>query len=60
MEYQFSECHQTTNGDLIIPLEKVSRWMRQTQTSYSDLSEQEKYSDREQAHKIINFVSKIL
>ena len=38
--------------------ERYERWQRQMNTSYHDLTEQEKDSDREQADKIIAVVRK--
>jgi len=40
----------------LIPNDLVSRWHKQTRTEYSDLSENEKESDREQARKIIKIL----
>ena len=37
-----------------MPQHLVERWMRQMQTDYQNLSEQEKQSDREQAQKILD------
>lgn len=37
----------------VIPPENVTRWMKQMRAPYSELSESEKESDRDQARKII-------
>lgn len=54
MRYQFSQCTKDGSGQMIIPAALVERWQRQMETSYEQLSEQEKDSDREQAQKILN------
>ena len=54
MKYQFSVCNQNEDGSLTIPADKVERWTRQLNTSYSELTEKEKESDRDQAEKIID------
>jgi hypothetical protein len=53
MRYLFSVCQKNPDGSLTIPGMLVERWTRQTRTPYSQLSEKEKDSDREQADKII-------
>lgn len=65
MLYLFSKCGAvndlTTPGkpvqDVTIPKDLVARWWRQVNTHYSDLTETEKQSDREQARKIIHTFS---
>jgi hypothetical protein len=54
MRYLFSCCQQNTDGSLTIPSEKVARWLRQVNTDYEKLTEQEKESDRHQADKVLN------
>jgi len=46
----------THTGALVIPKELVSRWNRQIETSYVDLSEEEKESDRDQVRRYWDFV----
>lgn len=53
MRWQFSVCTRNADGSLTIPAERVERWTRQINTTYADLSEAEKESDREQADKIL-------
>lgn len=63
MKYQFSQCQPDTTGlyrgCLIIPAEKVERWTKQMNTPYSELTEQEKESDRHQADKVLQVVTSI-
>lgn len=58
MKYFFSQCKEGENGEVIVPAEKVKRWKRQMETSYSKLPEKERPSDREQADKILAIVNK--
>jgi len=56
MRYQFAQCRRPEgpdDGTLIIPADKVKRWLRQTETPYADLTEREKESDRHQADKVL-------
>lgn len=61
MRYLFSKCDFTMpvilsaleNGSVIIPKEFVERWMRQMNTEYVDLPENEKESDRKEADEIL-------
>lgn len=54
MNYLFSKCREVEGMDYLeIPASLVERWKRQCETPYSQLSEQERNSDREQADKII-------
>lgn len=39
--------------------DNVSRWIRQINTQYQDLSEDEKESDRHQAERILRFLQSI-
>lgn len=53
MEYLFSKSQSNCNGSVTIPKELVDRWTRQMNTDYSDLSEKEKESDRDQAKHVM-------
>ena len=55
MQYMFSKCEPIAGlGEaLIIPEEFVQRWKRQMKTAYTDLPENEKESDREEAQEIL-------
>ena len=48
------------DGSIVIPAEFVERWDRQIATSYENLSEIEKESDREQVHDYIHVIKKAL
>ena len=56
MKYLFSKCIQDDFGQMIIPADLVTRWLRQARTSYADLSEQEKQSDRDEVAKILPII----
>jgi hypothetical protein len=53
MEYLFSISILNSDGTYTIPSDKVSRWLRQLNTSYYELTEAEKESDRDQATKVL-------
>jgi len=51
--YMFNKCKQRKDGSLIIPVELVSRWGTQILLSYSELSEEEKESDRKETRNYL-------
>lgn len=51
--YVHSKAKQREDGSLLIPADLVNRWSKQMMTSYSDLSVEEKRSDREQVIKVL-------
>jgi hypothetical protein len=53
MEYLFKKSEATPSGSVVIPSGLVQRWKRQMSTPYAELSEEEKGSDRVEAHKIL-------
>lgn len=56
MKYLFSQCEQGNFGQMVIPAECVARWSRQIDTPYTDLSEKEKQSDRDEVARIIPII----
>jgi hypothetical protein len=58
--YMHSKCITNVDGSLTIPAELVERWNRQIATSYRDLSEKEKDSDRDKVAVIIPILLKLI
>lgn len=52
--YMHEQCILQEDGSLTIPPELVTRWTRQLDTPYAELSEDEKKSDRELAVSYID------
>ena len=52
-QYLHEQCRRLDDGSLVIPSELAVRWETQMKTPYSELSEREKDSDREQAREYI-------
>ncbi|SDQ22340.1 hypothetical protein [Leucobacter chromiiresistens] len=59
-EYVHSRCERRADGSLVIPPELVARWESQIRTHYSDLSTEERESDREQVLKYLPVIVDIL
>lgn len=63
MKYLFEKCLYTQSGKLdgkgkaVIPISLVKRWLRQMNTKYENLPENEKESDRIEARKFIALLS---
>lgn len=53
MRYMFSKAPVNEDGSWTMPAWAVERWQRQMQTPYSDLSEEEKASDRTEAGRVL-------
>ncbi len=58
MEYLFRVGTLNEDGTFTIPADKVERWMLQMETKYHDLPEDQRESDRDQAKKVINLLSR--
>jgi len=59
MKYLFKQCEPTSFGAILIPEEKVARWVRQMLSEYENLSEEEKKSDREIADNYISLFKEL-
>jgi hypothetical protein len=58
--YLHSKCVPTGDGSLMIPAELVRRWESQMNTPYSELTEKEKESDREQVRRYLPIIADAL
>lgn len=58
MSYLFTKGILNPGGSFTINADSVERWKRQLQTSYVDLSEQEKDSDRKEADNTLALIIK--
>jgi hypothetical protein len=58
MSYLFGKCRMNDDATLTIPAWAVERWQRQMNTSYFDLPEEEKDSDRKEADRILYLLGK--
>lgn len=58
--YVHSKGERQADGSLVIPPELVQRWDAQIATSYADLSEAEKTSDREQVRRYLPLIAAAL
>lgn len=57
MKYLFSQCTEDPeNGSMVIPPALVARWHQQLETSYAELSEREKQSDRNRVNHILPLI----
>lgn len=54
--YMHGKCERQPDGSLKIPRELVLQWERQSTTSYSELTEAERESDREQVRRYLPVV----
>jgi hypothetical protein len=55
-----SQCVPQTDGSLSIPADLVRRWTKQMDTPYTDLTEPEKESDREQVRRYLPTIADAL
>ena len=51
--YLHDQCRRADDGSLVIPAGLVTRWSAQIETPYSELSEHERDSDREQVRRYL-------
>lgn len=58
MVYMFRISERRPDGTIVIPKGSVERWTRQMNTSYSDLPESEKESDRREAEEYMKVFRK--
>jgi hypothetical protein len=56
MKYLFEKSSENDEGCVEIPASLVARWKRQMNTSYVDLPENEKESDRAEADKVLRVI----
>ncbi len=56
MDYLFDKSHLSHSGETTIPRWATERWKRQAATPYSELPEQEKQSDREEADRYLQHI----
>jgi hypothetical protein len=58
--YLHDKCVRQPDGSLLIPAELVTRWERQIDSKYVELSDQERESDREQVRKYLPLIASAL
>ena len=59
MTYLFQVSSRDEDGSYTIPSDKVMKWERQIATPYTQLTDIEKESDREQAEKVLDALRKL-
>mgnify|MGYP003493291361 CR=1 FL=1 len=52
-QYLHDQCQRTKDGSLVIPAELVARWSTQIATPFTQLSESERESDRDQVRRYL-------
>lgn len=58
--YMHGKAIRQPDGSLLIPAELVTRWERQAHSSYEQLSDTEKESDREQVREYLPIIKDAL
>lgn len=58
--YVHDQCERREDGSLVIPTHLVDRWEHQIATSYTDLSEAEKESDKDQVRRYLPIIAEAL
>jgi len=56
-KYMHSLCVRSDSGQMIIPRTSFEQWERQIATSYAELSEKEKESDRDQVRRYWDLIA---
>nr|WP_301294215.1 hypothetical protein [Nitrobacter winogradskyi] len=59
-KYVHDSGQRQPDGSILLPAEIVSRWEKQINTPYVDLSDEEKDSDREQVRKYLPLLERWL
>jgi hypothetical protein len=58
MRHLFGKGGKNSDGSITLPREVVERWLRQMNTPYPELTNEDKASDREEANTIMDIVAK--
>jgi len=58
MRHLFGKGAKNQDGSLTLPREVVERWLRQMNTPYQELTAEDRVSDQNEAHKILDLVAK--
>jgi hypothetical protein len=58
--YLHSKGVRQPDGSLLLPADLVARWEKQSETKYTELSEQEKESDRDQVRRYLALIASAL
>jgi hypothetical protein len=58
--YMHNKAHKQSDGSLVVPADLVDRWQRQIDTPYSELTEKERESDREQVRKYLPLIAQTM
>jgi len=59
-QYLHDQCQRTDDGSLVIPAELAKRWSAQIATPYTEFSEAERESDRDQVHRYLPLIIEAL
>lgn len=58
--YMHGKCIKNPDGSLTIPSDLVARWSKQAAMPYSELTEKERESDREQVRRYLPVINSAL
>lgn len=59
-QYVHDQCQRTDDGSLVIPAQLVNRWSDQIKTPYTELSDAERESDRDQVRRYLPLITRAL